>query len=270
VTAREPDHAEFDELAAGHALDALDPADEERFARHAEGCLRCQQTLAGFRQVAAALAETAPPAEPSPRLPALILAAVAGTGWRDRPAAGTGEAAGAGGGAVPLAPVAPLRGRPGRGGDARRWRRPAAVAAAAALIAGGGIWAGLAATAGGPPASPLASCARPHACDKVTLTASATHRPAATVVVQRGVAWMEPGTMAANPADDIYVLWQIGAGQPPVAVGAFSVRPGTSGPIRIGGLALPYAHTEAFAVSLEHGRTIPPSPSKPVAVGVVS
>ena len=68
------DHTDFDELAAGHVLHALEHADEQRFLRHAEQCSRCQQTVAEFRAVAATLAQTAPPAEPSARLGERIMA----------------------------------------------------------------------------------------------------------------------------------------------------------------------------------------------------
>jgi hypothetical protein len=164
--------------------------------------------------------------------------------------------------------VVPLRRRAAGGRAGRRWRKPAAVAAAV-LIAGGGIWAGLAATAGGP-AQPLAACARPHACPQVTLTGTATHRTAAKVVIHDGVAWLEPARMPANPADEIYVLWQITGAPAPLAVGSFDVRAGAATPIRIGGLPAPYPRTRAFAVSLEHGRAIPARPSAPVAAGQVS
>ena len=137
------------------------------------------------------------------------------------------------------------------------------------LIAVGGIWGGLAATGGGP-AQPLAACAQPHACQQVTLTSAATHQTAAKVVIDDGVAWMEPSAMGVNPADEIYVLWQVTGGPVPLAVGSFDVKTGTTSPIKIGALPAPYHGTRAFAVSLEHGRTIPPSPSTPVAVGKVS
>ena len=54
MTDQVPDHTDFDELAAGHVLHALEHADEQRFLRHAEQCSRCQQTVAEFRAVAAA------------------------------------------------------------------------------------------------------------------------------------------------------------------------------------------------------------------------
>ena len=306
------DHTDFDELAAGHVLHALEYEDEQRFLRHAGQCSRCQQTVAEFRAVAATLAQTAPPAEPSARLGERIMAvaradlaepgraaAPAGPGSTDADAAlgdGTGlnsrtgpgdatgpvdaaalgDAAAPGGGTRPdqgAAPGGPTGGRVvplrRRGTSGPRWRKPAVAAAAAVLIAVGGIWGGLAAT-GGAPAQPLAACAQPHACQQVTLTSAATHQTAAKVVIDDGVAWMEPSAMGVNPADEIYVLWQVTGGPVPLAVGSFDVKGGTTSPIKIGALPAPYHGTRAFAVSLEHGRTIPPGPSTPVAVGKVS
>jgi anti-sigma-K factor RskA len=311
MTDQEPDHTVFDELAAGYVLHALEPADEQRFLRHAGQCARCQQTVAEFRMVAGALAETAPPAEPSARLGERIMAAAradlaepghsaappadsgrtdagtardGGTAPDDGTAADDGtpgddgtapddEAAADQGTAPPGGPtpgrVVPLRRRASRGTSGRQWQKPAAAAAAAVLIAVGGIWAGLAATSGGPPQS-LAACAHPHACPQVTLTSSATHQTAARVVIDDRVAWMEPSAMQANPADEIYVLWQVTGASVPLAVGSFDVKAGTTSPIKIGALPAPYRATQAFAVSLEHGREIPPRPSTPVAAGKVS
>ena len=269
VTDRQPGHGPFEELAAGYALDALEPADEQRFLRHARECPACAQALADFREVAAALADTAPPAEPSPRLADRILAAALADldpGRRPGPLAAAADAAAPGDAAAEaedaLPPgVVPLRPR------ARRWLRPVRAAAAVALIAGGGTWAGLAATTSGSP--PLA-CAHPHACPQVTLIAEATHRAAATVLIRNGKVWMAPVKMAANPAGDIYVLWQITGSHRPLAVGSFDIRPGSSAQIKIGALAASYHGTLAFAVSLEQGRTIPAAPSHVVALGQVS
>jgi anti-sigma-K factor RskA len=241
------EHPDLRELSAGYVLDALDPADEQRFLRHAADCPRCRGLVTGFREVTEALAaEAAPLAEPSSGLADRILAA---TRPHNEQADGTGQ-------------VVPLHGR------AHRWRRPAAVAAAAAIIAGG-VWGGLAATAPGPQPV-LAACAESHTCARVGLTATASGRTAATVIVHDGVAWMQPSAMAANPAGEIYVLWQITGARIPLAVGSFDIHPGARGPVRIGSLAVPYSGTWAFAVSLEHGRTIPARPSKPVALGQVS
>jgi anti-sigma-K factor RskA len=341
MTEQGPEHTVFDELAAGYVLNALEPADEQRFLRHAEQCPRCQQTLAEFQNVAAALAETAPPAEPRARLGERIMAVaradLAQPGHAPAPPAnsgrldpgtaldngaaldddtalgddtatdesattrsgdelsddgaaarGPGTPSGAGtapddrtgpndltagdqGTTAPAGPtpgqVVPLRRRAGRGAS-RRWQKPAVAAAAAVLIAVGGVWAGLAATSGGSP-QPLAACAHPNACPQVTLTSATTKQAAAKVVIDDGVAWMEPSAMRANAADQIYVLWQVTGAPVPLAVGSFDVKAGTTSPIKVGSLRAPYHGTEAFAVSLEHGRTIPPRPSTPVATGKV-
>lgn len=163
--------------------------------------------------------------------------------------------------------VVPLRPRP------RRWLRWPATAAAAVLIAGAGTWAGLAVTgtSSTSPRPAAAGCAHESGCAEVTLTDVATRRPAAKVLVQRRVAWMVPfGMKADDTAGQIYVLWQITARHRPMAVGSFDVRAGAHAPIRIGALAAPYAGTLAFAVSLEHGRTIPAAPSDITALGPAS
>lgn len=260
MTDPRPGHGRFDELAAGYAVHALDPGEALLFARHARHCGRCQRSLADYADVTAGLAELAPPAEPSPRLAERIMAVATGD-----VAAGDQRTAGA---VASLdeprdrPPVIPLRRRP-------RLVQVAA-AAAAAVIVGGGIWGGLAATSGGTPSVSPADCAQAHQCAEVVLTAAATHRTVARVIILDGVAYMEPTAMGANPGDEIYVLWQLTGAHTPLAVGSFDIKPGTHGPVRIGGLAAPYRSTWAFAVSLEHGRTIPPKPSHPIALGQVS
>src|ERR1700722_17580059 len=68
VTERNGDHAAFDELVAGYALDALDPADERLFLTHLPGCRRCQHALGDYLEITAALAGTGPggPGQPAP------------------------------------------------------------------------------------------------------------------------------------------------------------------------------------------------------------
>jgi hypothetical protein len=164
---------------------------------------------------------------------------------------------------APPATVSPLPQR-----RARRWIRPAA-AAAAVLVIGGGIWAGLAATASSPP-SPVPNCAPGHGCSEVSLSTLTTHRQDAKVIVAKGLVYLTPTTLPAdNPARQIYVLWQIAGKRPPLAIGSFDVHRGSHATIKIGRLPAPYGTTKMFAISIEHGRIIPPSPSIVVAAGKV-
>lgn len=281
VTGHPPDHGPFDELAAGYVLDALEPADEQRFLRHAEQCQSCSRALAGFREVAAALADTAPRAVPRPELGERILAAVRADLDRSSlaapPPAGPGrprqedtaawppDRAAEPGDATPPAedtvPPGVVRVRPA----GRRWLRPAAAAAAVALIAGGGVWAGLAATAAHPPPS---SCAHVSGCTEIALTSG--HSVAARVIVSSDTAYLVPGVLTANPASKIYVLWQITKSGRVLALGSFDVHAGAHGPIKVGALAAALSGTQDFGVSLEPGRTIPRKPSHVVALGHVT
>jgi anti-sigma-K factor RskA len=279
-------HDPFEELAAGYALDALEPTEEQFYLEHARECAQCTRALAGYREVAAALADTAPPAEPSAQLGDRIMAMAhadldparrASSQAAPRPAAaeegpgqqGPGDAAARDAGKQQTGPREHLppgvhRLQPRRS----RWLQPVSVAAAAALIAAGGVWGGLKATSSGP-ARPAAFCE--HGCSEIVLTAKGTHQVAGKVFVQHESVWMQPTDMKPDDtADQIYVLWQITGGKHPLAVGSFDVRKGTNGPIDIGPLAAPYHGTVAFAVSLEHGRSIPVSPSSVAAIGQVT
>lgn len=261
-------HAAFDELAAGYALRSLDPGDELQFLDHAGQCPRCQQSLADYAEVAAALADTAPAVEPGQQLGDRIMAAATGgrtRGSGDRPPGPPPAAGGAGQQDEGLPP----------GVTAMRKRRPRrrlqlAAAAAAVLIAGGGIWAGRSG-GGAAPQPPAAGCVQSGQCDQVQLTDISERGPVARVIVTDGSAWLMPsGLPADNATRQVYVLWQITGAHVPLAVGSFDVRGHAGTPIRIGKLAVPYRGTLAFAVSLEHGRTIPAKPSHLVAIGQVS
>lgn len=247
-------HELFDELAAGHVLHALEPDDEQKFLAHAASCPRCQQTLASYTEITGALAGTAPPAEPSPQLGERILAATRGPHTGPQPAASPSG----------------IQALPSRRRNPRtRWLKITAATGALAAAAAG-IWGGLAATSGNSPHPSGPACGHNRACHQVPLTATPSHVQAAQVIVADRTVWLRPGRLNPdNRASHIYVLWQITGTHTPVAVGSFDIRPGDHTPIRIGSLAVPYRDTRAFAVSLEHGRTIPAIPSRPVALGHV-
>jgi anti-sigma-K factor RskA len=65
---------QFHSLVAPYALDALDETDERSFEEHLALCERCRGELAGLREAAAALAYSAPAAQPPPELKERILA----------------------------------------------------------------------------------------------------------------------------------------------------------------------------------------------------
>jgi anti-sigma-K factor RskA len=257
VTDGKQDHTLFDELAAGYAVHTLEPHDELVFLGHLRHCDRCEQSLADYGEVTAAVAGVTPAAEPPPELRSRILAAALSEGPREtqEPEPDDGPQ---------LPPVVPLRRhRP------RRWLAATAAAAAAVIVAGG-VWAGLGRSGGNAPA-PLVACVQAHQCTEVTLTAAHGHKTVGRLIIKNGTVWMLPSDMAAdNVSRQIYVLWQITGSRTPLSVGSFDVRAGAHGPVRVGTLATPYRGTWAFAVSLEHGRSIPAQPSRPVALGEVS
>jgi hypothetical protein len=277
------EHAHYDELAAGYALHALDPEDERQFLRHLSDCPRCREALSDFTEVAAALADNPSTVEPSPQLGERIMAAIA-----NEPAAGGGQVPRqAGTGPEDRAdpnsadPNSVRRDGPGRRvpagvadlSERRRRRRLVAIvasAAAAVVIAGGSIWGGLAASRGSSPSQPTADCMRGQTCRQVLLTDARSHAPAGKVVISGQTVWLLPSGL---PTDDttrqVYVLWQITGAHTPLAVGSFDVTGHGDKPVRIGPLAVPYRGTWAFAVSIEHGRTIPATPSRPLALGRV-
>jgi hypothetical protein len=283
-------HDPYDELAAGFALHALDPADQRQFLAHVTDCDRCQAAVGDYTEVTAALAESRPAAlDPSPQLGRRIMAAIADEPQQlSRP---RGTAAPSADGAVRPAGTADPDGADGADGTLRppravgdlaarrnRHRRPRsrtaalAGAAAAVVIAAGGIWGGLAATGGGASGgtASVAGCAQPHACRQVLLT-SATSQASARVVIKGNVAWLIPSRLPAdNSTEQVYVLWQITGARKALPVGSFDVRAHRGAAVRIGPLDAGYHATRAFAISLEPGRAIPAKPSHTVALGQVA
>jgi anti-sigma-K factor RskA len=102
---------EFIDLAAGYALDALDPSDVERVEQHAATCADCASRLEEFRETAAALGTRVPQADPPAALRGRLLEAVRSTSQERAPE--------------------PLRPRPVR---RLRWSGAWLVAAASLLI----------------------------------------------------------------------------------------------------------------------------------------
>jgi anti-sigma-K factor RskA len=69
-----PTHSEdFEDLAAGYALDALEADEAREFRHHANGCPTCQRLLAEFRGVVAVLPEMLDEVPVSPRVKSLLM-----------------------------------------------------------------------------------------------------------------------------------------------------------------------------------------------------
>src|SRR5215216_3070610 len=57
-------HSEYEELAAGYVLGALEPDDEQVFQRHLDGCPVCEANVRELEAVVGELAYAVPPADP--------------------------------------------------------------------------------------------------------------------------------------------------------------------------------------------------------------
>jgi anti-sigma-K factor RskA len=57
-------HSEYEQLAAGYVLGALEPDDEHVFQRHLDGCAECEANVRDLEEVVGTLAYAAPPVDP--------------------------------------------------------------------------------------------------------------------------------------------------------------------------------------------------------------
>jgi len=124
-------HTRYAELAAGHALNALEPEDEQEFLAHLEACELCEHDVVEHRTALAHLAYAPDAAEPPAALLEGIRAGVIASG---RPVSWPSE---------PEPPPTSLSADRDRRADRTRMRRAGAltgIAAAAALIVSLGAW----------------------------------------------------------------------------------------------------------------------------------
>jgi len=233
-------HDQWDELAAGYALHALEPDEEQRFAEHLATCAECAATLRDHELVAAQLGTLSYGDEESHGAPSwsAIRSAVVGD---DRP--------------VPLDERRRARRRP----------QPWLLGAAAAVIAAALAVIVVSQTTGSsaPAASKaIASCRHMTGCSVISLHTSDGAAPAA-VLVSAGKATMVPLAMKPAPAGSQYVLWQLLRTGAPVAVDDF--RSGSA--LQTAPLVMSYDDTAAFAVSLEPASVPPTQPTHVIAIG---
>jgi hypothetical protein len=254
-------HERFEELAAGHALDALEPGDEQAFLAHLPSCAACERAVAEHRETAAHLAYAADAVPLPDALLAGIRTGVQASGRAATPTQGA------------PAPVDLAVARTRRTAAlSRSWL---AVAAAAALVLSLGSWNAFlqhGKSVSDQRAAQLAAAVRmleTTSGQRVAL-ADDSGRAVATAVMHDAdtVSLVIDGLAPNDTASSTYVLWQTGD-TGTRAVGTFDVR-GEIEVVRDLRLVTSLKGWKALAVTHEPGRTAPKAPgSIPVANGTV-
>lgn len=294
-------HGEWDALAVGWAMSALDPEDEAVFLPHLATCDQCARTVADTTRTVGELAWAVPAEEPPPALRDRLMSAVHAEPRGAMPARGRPSAPPAAGGppaGQPPGPAAqlPPSGPPGDAGPGpsgpgrpaapgpdvvvpfrRRFGRGplAAAAAAVLLVAGLGGW--------NAKLHSDQSDLQRRLAQRDAIIGSLTESGPAEVVALADAGGKRVGTVVVHPTDAevvadglpttggaTYWLWGLSHfGDPsPVALGEF--------PVTSGGLSLHVVISgqsgldafRAFAVSREQGSGTPNVPTTPlVAAG---
>lgn len=251
------EHALFDELAAGHALSALEPQDEMAFLAHLPSCARCERAVSEHATTLSHLAYGAESAEPPAALLAGIRAGIAASGR-------------AGHFPAPLSLEAGRRRRVSRT-VVRRGAALTGVAAAAALVAS--LTASNAAlqqhehaqeAISARLASTVSTLATPGA--RSVRLADATDTVRAVVVSSgRDMSLVVDG-LAPNGRDSTYVLWSKGSFGDVRAVGTFDVKHAGLDVVRGLHLHAGSDTVQRFVITREHGRTAPALTTQPAVV----
>jgi anti-sigma-K factor RskA len=244
VTPNGSAHEQWEELAAGYVLDALEPDEEQALLDHLSNCADCRRVVDEHAFVAAQLGQLAEDSDITPPSWSAIRSGIV---------------------TDPSAPVVSLE-------DRRRHRRPPLLlgaAAAAVLLAGAGVvgWQLASGDSGEPSQSKtLAACAASPSCHVVRLQSDNT--VAAYALAEKGTVTMLPTHMAAPAAGHVYALWQLPRdGRPTLVTVLRTVDNGVSSAAP---LVLPYADTAAFAVSVEPADVVPTTPTEVVATGAAT
>jgi hypothetical protein len=225
------DHDRWDQLAAGHALYALEPAETAEFEQHLAHCQRCRQSLDDMSFVAGRLGSLASGSDAPP--------------WRRIRAGVVGADA-----------------APAKAALIRRWLLPAATAAAALTAV---AVLGVRLTGGSEsPALTAAACARDASCHHVVLQ-TPDGRDIATVLVRDRTATIASVALGPPPSGTQWVLWQVPRAGRPVFVQSFRSAPGPTPT-----LPSSYADTASFALSDEPAGSRPAQPTRIVASGLAS
>ena len=260
-------HLRFEELAAGHALHALEPEDEQAFLVHLPGCARCQADLDEHTATLAHLAYAPAPAEP----PASLLDGIrAGVLTSGREATFPEQAAPS----EPAEAVDELS----RARDRRRMRRATTwmgIAAAFALVISLGVWNTSLRQdrdeqdAWGERMRQAVSSLRDSDTDTVPLLGDDGEVVAVALVRGDEMSLVVDG-LPVNDAGTTYVLWGESEFGDKRAVGAFDVTKSELDVLAGMKVQNGVSDVRRFMVTREQGDAAPPIPTLPVlAVGEV-
>lgn len=271
------------EQAVGWALHALEPDEEMALLLHIPQCVECRAAVRDTEMVLTRFGASVEPVDPPARLRSSILSAAAETP-QQRPAARlepptvpvvlpvTRQPSTPAPAPLPASRSAPASGRPSRRRGTIRRRLVAVAAAVVAVVTIGGL---------GVRAEQLLSERDNVAARALTLTelVQQLNRPHAILSGQDGTVvaavvlaadqQREVYTvgLTANAIDRTYVLWGLKNGTPQ-ALGAFDVAAADRG-LRSVGTAMKDGY-QAYAISLEPGRTPPATPTDVVAKGALA
>ena len=255
------DHDRFEELAVGHALSALEPAEEDAFLQHLASCATCEHDVQEHCETLTLLALSADPVEPPPSVLEGIRAGMAAD-------------------ARPLADAAPAPVRPQpvasiEQARSRRADRPSravqwvGAAAAAALVLSLGVWnvslrsdRDASEQYGARLAAAVRDLAEPGS-ERVPLTSEDGDVVAVAVVQDAAVSLVVDG-LEENSSGTTYVLWAQDASGEVQPVGAFDVEQEQVDVVE--GLQVEggVESVTAYLVSNEPGDDAPPTPAGPV------
>lgn len=267
TASRRPDpHKEYEELAAGHALGALEPEDEQRFLEHLPGCARCERDRSAYADTAAQLAYAAEPLElPDGMLDRLREQVRA----EARPPVVPPQAA-------PVGDVAAARERRRLRGLPRD--RSSLTAAAAALVVLVGLVGWNASLQRdnqqmdqrGDELAQAVRALTDEPSRSVPLLGEGNQVAAVAVLAEDHVSLVVNALKANDAADTTYVLWEKGRYGDVRAVGTFDVRDGHLEVVRDLPLHGRAGDVAVLAVTHEQGNAAPGRPTQdPVAAGTV-
>jgi len=256
------DHTRWDELAAGYALDALEPDEELEFTTHLAGCARCVAVLDQHEFVAAQLGALAAGDRADTPAWATIRAGIVGNA-PPQPSSVTKVVISAPEKTTSVALDEKGAARTDELAERRRSRRPVLLSAAAGvvLLAVAGVIGWQVSGSTSTPAS-VAACRHDSGCSVVALRAGS--REAAVALVSSGQVRVQPVHMPAVGPGQAYVLWQLPKSGPPQPIGEFRDASGETTALP---LVATYDATAAFAISIESDAKAPTSPSQVMALG---